>query len=175
MDTRVLLRSFKRITKTDLERLRRIAEQDREDLFRRKPALGRLYGSRLLCVALCQGAALHCVDQSVGIKDFDVWSFYREHRDKPFPYRRISRRDFGAQKFGTTPGRRDFKGRCVDLIGRSIAFRRGQMPLDAVLEYLLTAQTHSAKLLREKAVVVLEPQDRLGEILWSRHGDGLYA
>jgi hypothetical protein len=30
----------------------------------------------LVCVALCQGAALHFVDGENGVKDFDVWTFY---------------------------------------------------------------------------------------------------
>lgn len=70
-------RSYKPLTKADLHRLARIAEADRTDLFHRKPETGRLYSKRLFAVALCQGAALHYLNGKNGIKDFDVWSFYR--------------------------------------------------------------------------------------------------
>lgn len=65
-------RSFEPITKSDLKRLGQIAAVDREDLFKRKPETGRLYGDKLFAVALCQGAALHYLDGKNGIKD---WMF----------------------------------------------------------------------------------------------------
>jgi hypothetical protein len=34
-----------------------------------------------------QGAALHYVNGQNGIKDFDVWSFYAQYDDWPFPPR----------------------------------------------------------------------------------------
>ena len=36
---------------------------------------------------LCQGAALHYVNGRNGVKDFDVWSFYAQYNDWPFPAR----------------------------------------------------------------------------------------
>ena len=33
---------------------------------------------QIIAVALCQGAALHYVNGSNGIKDLDVWTFYAE-------------------------------------------------------------------------------------------------
>lgn len=68
-------RSYEQLTKADLKRLGQIAARDRDDLFRRKPDLGRLYSRRLFAVALCQGAALHYLNGKNGIKDLDVWSF----------------------------------------------------------------------------------------------------
>ena len=55
-------RSYEQIIADDLRRLADIAERDRMDLFRRKPATGRLYADRVFAVALCQGAALHYVN-----------------------------------------------------------------------------------------------------------------
>src|SRR6266403_4836639 len=92
-------RSFKSIDKTDFRRLRRIALQDLESLFAARPAL-RIYDGRLFAIALCQGAALHYIDKKNGVKDFDVWCFFRSHRKRPFPYRRIKQVDFGDPKFG---------------------------------------------------------------------------
>lgn len=75
-------RSQVRITRSDLDRLALLAEADRDDLFERRPDTGRLYADRLFAVALCQGAALHYVDGTNGVKDFDVWSFYDQHPER---------------------------------------------------------------------------------------------
>jgi hypothetical protein len=152
-------RSFEKITVADLEKLAAIARADREDLFRRKPDLGKLYAKRLICVALCQGAALHYIDGINGIKDFDVWSFFREHTKRPFPYRRNVPYDFGHPKFSTSPDRLDFAGRRVDLIGRSIPCEKGQDPIIVVQNYLLSSSNKSPRLLTKKAVIILEPEE----------------
>ena len=160
---------MKRITKVDLQRLAAIARNDREDLFRRNPELGKLYRNRFLCVALCQGAALHYLDGKNGIKDFDVWTFFREHPQRPFPYRRNVPKDFGRAKFGKTPGMPHFRGRCVDLIGRSIPHKREQTPVEALRQYLETSKNRSPRLLAQKAVIILEPEDLVGFVVWPVH------
>ena len=129
-------RSFKRIRTEDLARLAAIARADRNDLFRRNPELAAVYADRLLCVALCQGAALHYLDGRNGVKDFDVWSFFKAHPRRAFPARRNMHRDFGDRRFGVSPDRPVFVGRRVDLIGRSIPFQPGQTAVEAVREYL---------------------------------------
>jgi hypothetical protein len=96
-------RSYERIEKEDLEKLLKFAIDDREDFFARYPRWKHLYANRVICIALCQGAAQHFVDGKNGVKDFDVWTFYADHQDAPFPYRRIGRRDFGISKFGCYP------------------------------------------------------------------------
>jgi hypothetical protein len=40
-------------------------------------------------------AALHHLDGSNGVKDFDVWSFYAALGEGPFPYRWRGTADFG--------------------------------------------------------------------------------
>ena len=75
-------RSYESITRDDLSRLARIARLDREDFFARKPRYLTLAG-RLICVALCQGAALHLIDGTNGVKDFDVWTFFAAHPGDP--------------------------------------------------------------------------------------------
>lgn len=154
------------IEPADIAQLAKIAAEDRADLFARKPELGRLYKDRVLCVALCQGAALHFVDGKNGVKDFDVWTFYRAHQSGPYPYRRNVARDFGDQKFGTSQDRPDFVGRRVDCLGRSIPCPREQDPLEAVRDWLRSGRTKSARKLAEKAVVVLEPESERGTVIW---------
>ena len=50
-------RSYERIEKKDLEKLLKLAIEDREDFFTRYPRWKKLYSNRIICIALCQGAA----------------------------------------------------------------------------------------------------------------------
>ena len=159
-------RSFEKITVKDLRRLRDLAELDREDFFLRNPGTARLYAKRVFAVALCQGAALHYVDKTNGVKDFDVWSFYGTHPTRMFPPRRRGIADFGDPKFGTTSNNPTFVGRRVDLIGRSIKARNFGDPVEVLCNYLRTRPTTSAKFLAEKAMVLLEPAHLLGTVIW---------
>jgi hypothetical protein len=109
---------------------------------------------------------LHFVDGRNGVKDFDVWTFYAATDGPAFPPRRIVSRDFGFPKFGRSPDRPDFIGRRVDLLGRSIDAELGDDPIDAVRRYLSAGTTASARCLREKAVVMLEPEKYRGRIAW---------
>jgi hypothetical protein len=69
-------RSLARIGSNDLARLAKLAGEVEAGLFVRHPQGAGPYPGRLLCRALCQGAALHHLDAMNGVKDFDVWSFY---------------------------------------------------------------------------------------------------
>ena len=159
-------RTYERITREDLVRLAGIARSDREDLFARKPRYRALNG-RLLCVALCQGAALHYLDGKNGVKDFDVWTFFAAHPDAPdFPWRRRRAVDFGDPKFGPPPDKPSFAGRRVDLLGRSLDVTEDVAATAAIRKYLSQGHTETARRLAEKAVVLLEPSDRLGAVIW---------
>lgn len=158
-------RSTKRITNRDLARLAEVARQDRAAFFSRPRPSGPL-PKDVLCVTLCQGAALHFVDGQNGIKDFDVWTFYRRRRNLQFPPRRVVSRDFGHPKFGQSFDRPEFVGRRVDLIGRSLDLARGESPAAAVQRYLTEGSTESARRLSEKAVVMLEPTRFRGLVVW---------
>lgn len=148
-----------------------LARLDREDLFARKPRY-RALGERLICVALCQGAALHYVDGKNGVKDFDVWTFYAAHLDNPdYPWRRRKVVDFGDPKFGRSPEKRNFVGRHVDLLGRSLRVTEDADPALVLREYLSEGRTETARRLAEKAVVLLEPSERLGTVVWHEGRD----
>ena len=165
-------RSYERITRGDLTRFALIARLDREDLFARKPRY-RPLGERLICVALCQDAALHFIDGKNGVKDFDVWTFYDAHPNDPdFPWRRRKARDFGDPKFGRSPDKPDFVGRHVDLLGRSLEVEGEADPAVALRKYLSEGRTKTARRLSEKAVVLLEPADQLGTVVWPAGYDG---
>ncbi len=161
-------RSFEKITKNDLKRLSKIAREDREIFFSRYLKWKKLYEKRIICVALCQGAALHYVNGKNGVKDFDVWTFYAEHPSgEKFPYRRHGYGDFGKSKFGRYPYDRDvFVGRCVDLFGRSIKCSLKAEPIKTLHDYLRKLRTKSAYELSKKAVVLLEPSNLSGKVVW---------
>jgi hypothetical protein len=119
-------RSYAPIEDNHLLRLAELAREEREYFFASWPRWQRLYADRRLCVALCQGAALHYVDGRNGVKDFDVWTFYTEHPERPFPPRRYYKRyypfrDFGPSLFGRHPADVGWTGRKVDLLARSLA------------------------------------------------------
>lgn len=161
-------RSYQRITKADLKRLLALSNQDRDEFFARNPRWRRLYANRIICIALCQGAALHYLNGKNGVKDFDVWTFYSEHPDAPFPYRRMGHKDFGMSKFGIHPsdiGR--FEGRCIDLLGRSLKIPKSADPVKALESYLANPTTQSAKELGKKAVILLHPKILFGRIIWA--------
>jgi hypothetical protein len=111
---------------------------------------------------------LHFVDGKNGIKDFDVWSFYRADKRRPYPYRRRGVADFGDPKFGNTPGAETFIGRRVDLLGRSIDAEDFSNPIGVLRNYLTAGNTESARCLALKAVVLIEPKELLGELAWPR-------
>lgn len=159
-------RCYEKVMIADLRRLAQIATADRELLFRRNDRLRRLYEDRVLCIALCQGAALHVVDGRNGIKDWDVWTFFRMHPEAPFPPRRRVEREFGDPRFGRSIIRSEYLGRCVDLLGRAIECPEGVDPAAAIRRYLRQGRTASAKALADKAVVLVDPEERCGDIVW---------
>ena len=133
----------------------------------------RALDERLICVALCQGAALHYVDGKNGVKDFDVWTFYAALSDHPgYPWRRRKAVDFGDPKFGPSPDKPDFTGRHVDLLGRSLRTAGEVDPATILRRYLFEGETETARRLSEKAVVLLEPLEWLGEVIWPLRYDG---
>jgi hypothetical protein len=160
-------RSFERITKSDLKKIARIARSEREEFFGRHPEWAMLYRKRLICVALCKDAALHFVNGSTGVDVFDVWTFYAEHPEAAFPFQQLVKADLGKSKFGRDAANPDaYQGRRIELRGRSLDCKPGDDSIDVLQRYLRTGETPSARELRDKAVVLLEPQQFLGYVVW---------
>lgn len=153
-------RSFERIDDGDLTKLCDLACQDTEQFLSQYPK----YKTKTICIALCQGAALHYVDGQNGVKDFDVWTFYAKSEIPAFPVRRLREVDFGISKFGKSPDDITFVGRRVDLLGRSIEDK--QDPVSSVRSYLAQGRTHTAFKLSQKPVVILFPKHLRGEVVW---------
>jgi hypothetical protein len=160
-------RSHERITEADLARLGGFALLDLAGLVERETATGRRYRHRLLCIALCQGAAQHYLDGEHGVKDFDVWSFFAAHPAGPFPFRRRVERDFGRSKFSRHPADPPrFLGRRVDLGGRSLPFAPAADPVEGVRSYLAGGSTETARRLSQRPVVLLWPSGLRGRVIW---------
>jgi hypothetical protein len=164
-------RSFEPIRREDLARLAEIARGALEDLIRRCPQRAP-YRERLVALALCQGAACHYLDGRTGVKDFDVWLFFAEIPGQRFHPRWYSQYDFGPSRFGRTPGFWGL-GRRVDVLGRALKISPDEDPARAISGYLKAGKEPTPRHLREKAVILLDPPERLGEIVWEgRCGSG---
>lgn len=151
-------RAMEPLTKAHLSHLGALAARDRERLFARCPHLA-IYRERLLCVALCQGGALHYVDGCNGVKDLDVWSFYASGPGPQYPPRRKAHATYPASGLTGWSERVDLLGRYIDLVA-------DPDPVAHLLHNLRTQPTYSARCLAEKAVVLIEPHARLGEVIW---------
>ncbi len=159
-------RSYKNIETSDLEQLLTIAESDIADFFRRRRDWAELYQERLLGFALCQGAANHYIGRGDGVQDFDVFAFFAENSAKPWYAKRHVTKDFGDGKFGQSLSCPTFVGRRVDLLSRSVpALPRSDLR-PAIRNWLESGSSKSAKLLSQKAVVLLCPRESLGEVVW---------
>lgn len=161
-------RSFERITRDDLHRLGALASEDRDDFFTRLRDWAELYEDRVLCTALCQGAALHYVDGTTGVNDFDVYSFFVQHPKRPWFAKRRRVRDFGDPKFGRSVDKPNFIGRRVDLMGRGIPSAGSANPIWSVVNFLSVGSTETARQLASKAVVIVEPHEYCGQVAWFR-------
>jgi hypothetical protein len=83
-----------------------------------------------------------------------------------FPPRRRAKADFGNAKFGKSENFPHFIGRRVDLIGRSIKTDDVSDPVQVLRDYLLSKTTLSARLLSQKAMILIEPSSLLGTVVW---------
>ncbi len=160
-------RSHARITRQDLKRLARLAQEEREDFFGRHPEWAILYRKRVLCVALCGDAALHYLNGITGVDEFQVWTFYAENSEASFPHHHVAHLDYGESKFGRDPTLPEsYKGLRVVLQGRSLEAATGDDPLEAVQRYLTARAAPTPRELAAKAVVLLEPDEFLGFEAW---------
>lgn len=159
-------RSSAHIGLDDLAHLSEIARADLRNYIARHPASRESFEKKVLCVTLCQGAALHFVDKANGVKDFDVFTFFAADGSRKFPERRRGVHDFGPSHFGRYPDDQGFVGRRVDVMGRSIARDPSETPIVAICNYLRQKPTATAWYLAQKAMVVIDPPDLRGTVLW---------
>jgi len=163
-------RSIAQIDSSALEHLSKLAQDDFDRYVRRDPARRSNLVARKLCVTLCQGAALHYLDGTSGVKDFDVFTFFSADGAFDFPPRRRSTSDFGPSKFRRHPHETGFEGRRVDFMGRSIAHKDGETLLASLRNYLSSKRTRTAWLLSQKAMIIIDPIQYRGTAAWPLRG-----
>lgn len=151
-------RIYTTLTKKDLEHLKELALKEHENFFVRNPHLKDAYYTSLIGICLCQGAASYYINSKVGIKDFDIWHFYLNNESIAFPYRAHKRIING------------YKGRPIDFLKRAIPKNLYELyPGESdkiILEYLLERNTKTKKLLLEKAIISLFPDEIFGKVIW---------
>jgi hypothetical protein len=159
-------RSYERFTESDLDHLVRVALVTLGEIFERAPVAG-LYRDRLVLLALCQGAARHRLDGQNGIKDIDVWAFFRAGPAKPFPVRSVWNADFGPSHLGRSPDDKGYTGRRIDIMGRAIDIADGEAPENALQRWLEHGPT-SAWHLAQSPVFGLFPGKVFNRQIWPR-------
>ncbi|MEK7078304.1 MAG: hypothetical protein AAB911_01920 [Patescibacteria group bacterium] len=148
-----------RLTRDDLNGLKKIALQEHKNFFKRNrksKKLSKAYTSKLFCIALCQGAAIHYIDHKNGIKDFDVWLFYKKDDKVNFPDRSKKSIENGYRKIR------------IDFIKRSIPshyFLKNKRP-DAVLLKFFSDRDPKRKNILKKAIIGLYPKSIFDTKIW---------
>lgn len=151
-------RLFEPISKLDLKELQRLALKEHETFFKRNPCLKKAYHSSLIGIALCQGAASHYINPNVGIKDFDIWLFYRKNQNINFWCRRRKSVENG------------YKCKRIDFlrgtINRDLCNFYPNEADKCIIEYLLQRNTKTKRFLLKKAIIGLFPNKIFGNVIW---------
>ena len=170
-----LARSQEAVTDEHLRRLGKLAARAHAELKAARPELA----GTLLAGVLAQGAAAHRVDPDagIGVKDFDLWLFYRKREG----VRRVRERgrakvyDFGPSSLGRHPDDPvEFRGRRVDVMTRTVDAPRGADPADIVRSWLARGAA-SPNLLRQRPVILVWPRSRAGEVVWGGSGSSRFT
>ena len=151
-------RLYTKLGLSDLKQLQKLALEEHENFIERNTHLRKAYYDSLVGIALCQGAASHYINASVGIKDFDIWLFYVENENIRFPYRAYKSIENG------------YMGRRIDFLKRAIPIGLcvfcSNEPDECIMRYLFERNTKTKRLLLEKAIVGLFPDMLFGKVLW---------
>ncbi len=181
MENEISERSFTPLTSEHLARLSDLAAADRERFYAKQPDFRGWH----IATVLAQGAALHWINCTNGVKDFDVWSFFALPPGfQRFPADiRTSRADFGPsvlgrQKYDAGRARCDgqrrlyekwsaYRGRRVDLFLRALTVPRDADPVLAIRAWLRNGSKRSSPWwLSQKAVVLIDPAQQRGDQVW---------
>ncbi len=182
-------RSYAPLSDAHLARLSELADEDHRHFTR--PDGHPEYRDRRVSVALAQGGALHLLDGTTGIKDFDVWTFYAAIPDVRFPFGQRKRHlDFGPSEHGRNLYPPDFKhpqlkrwlnfsGRKVDMMVRilPVASSASQEAVTHAIRAWLHQGAREPRRpsdgdmpsnwwLAQKALVVIDPLPNRNLIVW---------
>lgn len=178
-------RYYGQVTSEHLDRLASLASGELQRFAWRCPR----YRGHQLAAALAQGAALHMLTGSSGVKDLDVVMFFAAIPGERFPEfpRLVKHVDFGASSLGRqtydlaearderqrrqwTRWAEHYRGRRVDLVKRALPAQPGADPVEAIRSWLragLAARRRSSAFyLARKPVVLLDPSALRGTFAW---------
>lgn len=150
-----------------LRRLAIAARIDREAFFAEHPRWRRSYGDRVEAVVLAEGSRRQ-VD-GTRVAPLEVWTFFRHHPDGPFPTRRRrvpATRDPWRQVLAEP----SLAGRPLTLVSVSLEADRFDDPELVVRRYLMTGKTAGARRLAKGRVIVLQPAQNRGQVVWNPGG-----
>jgi hypothetical protein len=144
-------------------------------IFERHPYMQR-FKELLVGIALCQGAANHyaiCKGMAKryadanksGMKDIDVWFFFKKTDGSVFNNRWRIARDLGETKFGKDPGEKGYIGRRVDFFGRSIDADEANS-FHSIRRWVTEGPWTSPIWIRQKVVVGLYPDTIFDKFIW---------
>ncbi|WP_135611116.1 hypothetical protein [Methanococcoides sp. AM1] len=172
-------RSYLKIKREHLQKLRHITVKDQDSFFSRYPKYN-LFREKIYCILLVQGAALHYVNGINGIKDFDVLVLYKENGNKYdedgkliriYP-KRVCSYDCEMAEFGRYPNDDidKYPNRRVDVLMREIGndLTDNSDLITAINKYFENGTTQSIKEWRKKAVVGIWPDEIQSKVMWHK-------
>lgn len=157
-------RSYEPIADDDLKRLVQLVLNKLKEIFARAK-VASLYQDRLLALTLCQGAAQHYIDKRNGVKDIDVWAFFKAGPGQPFPVRTHWSADFGTSHLGRGEKDPSFVGRRIDIVGRSIPIDENET-VEAAIRRWLERGSGSPWYISQCPVIGLHPSSLFGRKIW---------
>ena len=187
-------RTFRKINERDLREILRLALAEFKRFLRISSGKYQAYGHRLIAVCLAQGAAQHFVDMQhlsrfdadvvvskresrekglrvlrsgrviSGVKDIDVWFFFRDYKTVRIPVMRHCRKSVLAPL--------GLFGNCrFDFIKKTIpdhVVRATQRPSsNSLVRMYLLLTIHGGKYLSKKSLIGLYPRTIFGKPLWA--------
>jgi hypothetical protein len=103
------------------------------------------------------------------VAPLEVWTFFRHHPDGPFPTRR-RRVPATRDPWKRILAEPSLSGRPLTLVSVSIEADRFDDAELVVRRYLMTGKTTSARRLAKGRVIMLEPAQTRGRVVWQPAG-----
>lgn len=161
------VRTYEKLGVSDLQEMKCHALKELSRFYVKvgKPAgKYKVYKHKLIAICLCQGAAQHFVNGTTGIKDLDIWFFFKEDANVKIP-------DIKNMRYSVDKLLKNLGVKRIDFLKKSIkasvlSNSKTQQPQDLLRAYLQHANTTTSKELAKKPVVGLYPEKIFGVIIW---------
>jgi len=163
------VRTYEKLGRNDLQEMRHYALKELNRFYHQvgePPGKYKVYMGKLIAICLCQGAAQHFVDGKTGIKDLDIWFFFKEDENVKIP-------DIKNMRYSVHVSLKNIGEKRIDYLKKSVErdvidVSESKKPEDILRSYLQNANTHTSKELAKKSIVGLYPDKIFGKIIWKR-------